>query len=333
MIQADEVQIGQELSRTFKSVIYKAEWRGTDVVIKTLQAPSQAASWWLDAAGKPVQETDEAVLAKEVLREVALLTIMRHPDLVMFLGACLDRSPPFFILEFMPGGDLERHYDAKYGKTGYPYQPPMALFLKWASSVARALCFLHNCSQPIIHRDLKPLNLLLTKNQDLKVTDFGISEIMKPSLSTDGRDIPQMSGGVGTWRYMAPEVVRNKQYTDKVDIYSFALILWFMTTGRQPFVEEFGQDAELVLQDYLKGKEPRPKACAPGLLSGRSAAHLRQLMQDCWHAEPERRPTAHKCTMLLAEAVRLAEAGSRTSSKSSWTARAASLLPGNSRLR
>ncbi|CAK0797236.1 unnamed protein product, partial [Prorocentrum cordatum] len=165
----------------------------------------------------------------------------------------------------------------KWAKSGHPYRPPLALFLKWTGSVARALCFLHQRTPPVIHRDLKPMNLLLDKNHVLKVTDFGISKRMPLDTETVA---PRMSGGVGTWRYMAPEVVRYEQYTDKVDIYSFALIMWFMSTGTQPFVEEFGKDdAELVLKEYLKGNEPRPRPSAATLLGGR-AAELRQLMQE-----------------------------------------------------
>merc|ERR1719188_2072455 len=190
--------------------------------------------------------------------------------------------------------------------------------MKWSSAIARALCFLHNCSSPIIHRDLKPLNLLLTKNQDLKVTDFGISKLMRPSKAQSGDRAPRMSGGVGTWRYMAPEVVRAEQYTDRADIYSFALIMWFMSTGLQPFVDQFGPDAELVLRDYLEGNEPRPGfSSVGGLLSGSRStpATLRQLVQDCWHPRADARPSAQQCTQRLAEATIQFE-------QSSWTARA-----------
>lgn len=303
MVPPNEVKLGRELGRTLKSVIYVAEWRGTKVVAKSLQAPDSgvASSWTLDPSGKAVADEDEALQTKEVLHEISLLTTMRHPNLVMFLGACLDHSPPFFILEYMDAGDLDQYYTAQWAKSGHPHRPSLARFHKWASSIARALCFLHQRSPPIIHRDLKPMNLLLDKNHDLKVTDFGLSKLMSRGNHPDA---PRMSGGVGTWRYMAPEVVRYEQYTDKVDIYSFSLIMWFMSTGTQPFVEEFGTDAELVLKEYLKGNEPRPRASAAGLLGGR-AAELRQLMQDCWHAEPTRRPSAYECTQTLARTAEL----------------------------
>jgi len=200
----------------------------------------------------------------------------------------------------MEGGDLERFYAAQMRKSGYPYRPAGAQLMSWASAVARALSFLHGRGRPVIHRDLKPMNLLLTRKLELKVCDFGISKLLAPrapgTMQQPGQAPAQMSGGVGSWRYMAPEVVRYEQYTDRVDIFSFALILWFMCTGRQPFVAEFGTDAELVLKEYLKGLEPRPSAA-----SMRCPSALRDLTQECWHVSPSSRPQAQECTQRLAE--------------------------------
>jgi len=311
-IPATEVEIGPILSTTLKSVIYRATWRGTQVVAKT----SSVLITGMSAAMEPAKASagssagsEKASAAQEVVHEIRLLSTLRHPDLVMFLGACFDHSTPFFITEFMEGGDLERYYMAQKAKTGYPFRPSWATLMRWSSAVARALCFLHGCHRPIIHRDLKPLNLLLTRSEDVKVTDFGISKLMAPralawmdesGASKDSRPAPYMSGGVGTWRYMAPEVVRYEQYTDRVDIYSFALIMWFMGTGQQPFVEQFGQDAEKVLREYLRGGEPRPDGAALGSRFGGDAQGLRQLVQDCWHEVPTSRPSAHECTQRLA---------------------------------
>jgi len=228
-----------------------------------------------------------------------LLSTLRHPDLVMFLGACVDHQPPLVLSEFMEGGDLERYYMARAKKLGNFYRPPIPQLLTWSSAVARALAFLHGCTRPIVHRDLKPLNLLLNRSGEVKVTDFGISKLLAPRApgggpSSDDKPVV-MSGGVGTWRYMAPEVVRYEQYTDRVDIYSYALILWFMCTGRQPFVDEFGKDAEAVLKEYLKGKEPRPD---PNTM--KCPKDFKALTQECWQATPAKRPSAHECTQRLA---------------------------------
>mmetsp|Transcript_33857 Transcript_33857/g.89723 ORF Transcript_33857/g.89723 Transcript_33857/m.89723 type:complete len:202 (-) Transcript_33857:74-679(-) len=183
----------------------------------------------------------------------------------------------------------------KAQKLGHAYKPPLQQVIRWAQSCTRALCFLHECGKPIIHRDLKPLNLLLNRNLDLKVTDFGLSKIMAPAhVGVDKKAAPKMSGGIGTYRYMAPEVVRYEQYTDRIDIYSFALIVYFMATGRQPFYDICGADPEKVLKMYIQGLEPRP-----ALNSSVANAELRQLMQDTWHVTPSCRPSARACSERL----------------------------------
>jgi len=315
-IPASEVHLGSILSTTLKSIIYRATWRGTQVVAKTTSVLTSDAKAEVSVietlATRKAKDADpeKVAAAQEIIHEIQLLSTMRHPDLVMFLGACFDHDTPFFLTEFMEGGDLERYYKAQKQKSGYPYRPSYEKTVRWSSSVARALCFLHGCTRPIIHRDLKPLNLLLNRSEDVKVTDFGISKLMAPkawkSGDTDPKAAPYMSGGVGTWRYMAPEVVRYQQYTDRVDIYSFALIMWFMSTGRQPFVQEFGEDAGLVLQQYQKGGEPRPDLHTSaggwaGPRLGSETTTYRKLIQDCWHETPAARPSAQDCTQRLAE--------------------------------
>jgi len=298
-IPSKEVELGNVLSKTIKSVIYIANWRGTKVVAK--KSCHDEAGSDADDTCCSTEDSVKLLARKEMLHEITLLSSLRHPDLVMFLGACLDSSPPFFVTEFMEGGDLERYYQGKARKLGHAFRPTWATFVRWASAVARALGFLHQCSRPVIHRDLKPLNLLLTVAGDLKVTDFGISKLMAPKATVDMKPAPQMSGGVGTWRYMAPEVVRYQPYTDRVDIFSFALIMFFMVTGLEPFVEQFGRDAEVVLKEYLKGNEPRPVLTSPLVKCGPAIPQpLQQLMKDCWHQTPASRPSASECTKVLA---------------------------------
>lgn len=289
-----EVKLGKCLGTTMKSAVYVASWRGTRVVAKMVKQVNLHA---LHSAPEDSTASCDAHALDEMLHEIRTLSTLRHPDLVLFLGACLDTTPCFFLTEYMEGGDLEHYCAAQQQKLGHPFKPPQETVLRWGGAVARALAFMHNCSQPIIHRDLKPLNLLLTKNLDMKVTDFGLSKIMTyRNAAVPQQPAPYMSGGVGTWRYMAPEVVRYEQYTDRIDIYAFGLILWFMCSGRQPFVELCGGNPELVLKAYLRGEEPRPP-----LHSSVGSATLRELMKDAWHVSPAKRPSGCECAQRIAE--------------------------------
>jgi len=291
-IKRSEVLLGPELICTFKSAVHRATWNGIDVVAKIAL---------LDCPDSTTEEIEE-----EMLHEIEILSTVRHPDLVMFLGCCIQESPIMFISQFMPGGDLEHYYESNR-KEGAPWVAGKKVINRWSCSILRALNFLHSCAQPIIHRDLKPLNILLTDRLDVKVTDFGISkathrrQFNSPGTSSmssqetspmSSCDPYSMTGGVGTWVYMAPEVARHQAYTEKVDIYAFALILYFMSSGRQPFHEFASPTA--VLNEYSKGNEPRPQV-------SQCHARFRPIIVAAWDSRPEKRPSAGDLVERLVE--------------------------------
>lgn len=287
-IPAEELQLRSVLSKTSTSLVHLAEWRGTEVVAKT----SSALVASLSGSGVAFTESPskETTAVKGIAHEIAVLSTLRHPDLVMFLGCCTDGPVPYLVTEFMQEGDLERHYRLQQGRLGHPFRPPAATVLRWASSVARALCCLHGCSRPIIHCTLKPSNLLLNRNQDVKVTDFGISKFAASRRADIGFECDF---------YTAPEVIRGVLPSEHIDIYSFALVTWFMSTGCTPFADQFGEDTGPLFKEFCEGRDPRPQLNVVGLNRGRHVIALRQLLQECWDAEPSRRPSADQCTQGL----------------------------------
>jgi len=139
---------------------------------------------------------------------------------MQFIAAC--KKPPVFciITEYLAGGSL--------GKFLHHQQPdilPHKLVLKLALDIARGMQYLH--SQGILHRDLKSENLLLGEDMCVKVADFGISCLESQCGSA--------KGFTGTYRWMAPEMIKEKHHTKKVDVYSFGIVLWELLTGKTPF--------------------------------------------------------------------------------------------------
>eukprot|EP00439_Symbiodinium_sp_Y106_P058970 s193_g8.t1 len=232
---SSDIELERILSRTLKSCVQLGRWNGTRVVMKTLLLEPVAA-----VDPDEAMEGTNVALTDELLHEVETLSAIRHPDLVLFLGACLDMSGPLAcVMEYMPGGDLENFYKLKRQKHQVPaWHPNVARVAQWACAVARALSFLHERTQPIVHRDLKPMNLLLTKHLDVKVSDLGISRVLE---AAGARDCYTMTGGV----------VRREQYSEKADIYAFALILYFLSSGRQPF-HHMSADPDVILKDRLE---------------------------------------------------------------------------------
>jgi len=295
-ISQNDVICGEEIGSTLKSTVYKAKWRETDVVVKVIKeegtkiARTSSTNKLKEGHTRDEEAPEEQELLEELLHEISILQSLRHPDLVMFLGACLEEKPIMFLTEYMPGGDLERYYQAQRKAKQGLYRPDMLQLLSWARALFRALAFLHGMPRPIIHRDLKPLNLLLNRTLELKVADFGISKLTTDRVCVESY---KMTGGVGSLRYMAPEVVRHQRYNEKADIYSAALILYFMSSGRNPF-HEMGSNPELVLKEYLKGQEPRPQL---------NECHkaLRSTMKEAWHVNLESRPSAVDLVHQLSE--------------------------------
>lgn len=292
-IRREDLEIRNELSRTLHSTLYLADWKGTTVVVKCAGLHGVGMSAHLRKSESQAEqlETEDASdsLVQEILQEIETMSQLRHPDLVMFLGACLEKPHPVMcITEFLPCGDLERFFLMQRKKRdGALWRPCLRAVLDWCLAIARALNFLHNRDVPVIHRDLKPLNLFLTSGMQLKVGDLGSSR----RSAKETADNFKMTGGLGTWRYMAPEMARHEHYNEKVDIYAFGLVMYFMSSGRTPFHQR-GADPKVILDDYVKGKRPRPPPSD-------CYAQLRPMMVAAWQEDFRLRPTAQDILVTL----------------------------------
>eukprot|EP00891_Asterochloris_glomerata_P004591 jgi/Astpho2/4591/e_gw1.00067.503.1_t len=172
-----------------------------------------------------------AALLDELHKEAGLMASLRHPNVVMFLGLCLD--PPCMVAEFCARGSL---LDVlRRAKTN---QVPLLLLLDWgrrlniALDAAKGMLYLHTRQPPILHRDLKSANLLVDKHWRAKVADFNLSRVMHPSTVVS-------SVAATNPRWLAPEVLAGKSYDCASDVYSFGMILWEMMTWQVPW-EELG---------------------------------------------------------------------------------------------
>ncbi|XP_010534697.1 PREDICTED: serine/threonine-protein kinase STY46-like [Tarenaya hassleriana] len=142
------------------------------------------------------------------------------------------------------------------------------------------MTYLHNEPNVVIHRDLKPRNVLLVNSSadHLKVGDFGLSKLIKVQNS---HDVYKMTGETGSYRYMAPEVFKHRKYDKKVDVFSFAMILYEMLEGEPPFASHEPYEAA---KHVANGHRPtfRSRGCTPD---------LRELMERCWDGDMNQRPS------------------------------------------
>merc|ERR1719472_566909 len=164
------------------------------------------------------------------------MTKLRHHNIVRFFGIWQpavqteDESDRIFlVMEMCPNGDLRDAAEDPNNRLQERKQ--------WILQIASAMKYLHGRTPPIIHRDLKPQNVLLDGKRNAKVCDFGTSKAMEKS-----RD---MTAGVGTVAYMAPELMRAfSENADashcaadgtKCDMFSFAVLALSVATGRPPY--------------------------------------------------------------------------------------------------
>ena len=142
----------------------------------------------------------------------------------------------------------------------------------------------------MLHRDVKPDNLGLTAAGQLKLLDFGLAVALRRDNSASGRY--DMTGGVGTRRYMAPEVLRKDTYGTAADVYSFAVLAYELCSLRgRPFA---GYDEATHLKRVVDGGE------RPSIPPGWNAA-LRGLLPRAWAGDQDRRTDSAQVLLMMTD--------------------------------
>ncbi|KAG2712848.1 hypothetical protein I3760_04G145400 [Carya illinoinensis] len=165
---------------------------------------------------------------EEFLKEVEVLSQLRHPNVVLMLGACPENAS--LVYEYLENGSLEDHIFHRDG------QAPLPWFVRYqiVFEIACGLAFLHNSKpEPIVHRDLKPGNILLDRNYVSKIGDVGLAKMISDAVPDD---ITEYRDSIlaGTLCYMDPEYLRTGTIRPKSDLYAFAVITLQLLTGRKP---------------------------------------------------------------------------------------------------
>ncbi|KAH7565525.1 hypothetical protein JRO89_XS09G0222800 [Xanthoceras sorbifolium] len=163
---------------------------------------------------------------KQFKQEVEVLGSMRHPNMVLLLGACPEYG--CLVYEYMDYGSLE---DRLFRKDDTPTIPWRTRF-KIAAEIGTALLFLHqNKPEPLVHRDLKPANILIDKNYVSKIGDVGLARLV-PSSVADCVTQYHMTAAAGTFCYIDPEYQQTGMLGVKSDLYSFGVMLLQIITAR-----------------------------------------------------------------------------------------------------
>ncbi|XP_023661593.1 mitogen-activated protein kinase kinase kinase 20 isoform X1 [Paramormyrops kingsleyae] len=213
---------------------------------------------------------DREVAVKKLLKvdnEVEILSVLSHRNIIQFYGAIQEAPNYAIVTEYASRGSLYEYLSSIESE-----QMDIRQIMTWAMEIAKGMHYLHSEAPiKVIHRDLKSRNVVMTADKVLKICDFGASKFHSHTT--------HMSL-VGTFPWMAPEVIQSLPVSETCDAYSYGVVLWEMLTREVPFKGLEGlQVAWLVVE-----KNERltiPSSCP---------ASFADLMRKCWLTEPKERP-------------------------------------------
>lgn len=269
------------------TIIYRARYNGQPVAIKRFhfkKCRQQTIGSSTDTMVKHLQSADAFRSFSEFRQEASMLHSLQHPCIVSLVGISI--HPLCFALQLAPLGSLNTVLEEK--RKGSSYMPlGHMLTFKVAYQIAAGLAYLHRKS--IIFCDLKSDNILVWSLEkrdsvNIKLSDYGISR----QSFHEG-----VLGVEGTPGYQAPEVRPGIVYDEKVDMFSYGMVLFELLSGRRPTL---GQHQLQIAKKLSKGLRP-----VLGKAEEVQFWCLHRLMIECWDTKPEKRPVAMQCLRQMQE--------------------------------
>ncbi|XP_047327539.1 uncharacterized protein LOC124931186 [Impatiens glandulifera] len=261
-IRNDDLEEVKELGSGTYGAVFHGKWKGSDVAIKRIKASC--------FAGRP---SERERLIADFWKEALILSSLHHPNVVSFYGIVRDGPDGSLatVTEFMINGSLKQFIHKKDRTIDRRKRLIIAM------DAAFGMEYLHG--KNIVHFDLKCENLLVNMRDPhrpvCKIGDLGLSKVKQHTL---------VSGGVrGTLPWMAPELLSGKSnmVSDKIDVYSFGIVMWELLTGEEPYADM--HCASLIAGIVNNTLRPTiPTWCDP---------EWKSLMEGCWACDPTERPS------------------------------------------
>ncbi|KYQ92337.1 putative transmembrane protein [Tieghemostelium lacteum] len=234
-------------------VVYRGMWRGQEVAIKQMKVSS--------------------INMDEVYREMDLMSKLRHPNIISFIGAVMSSDNLCIVSEFVPLGSLGDILYKGNKRLSLPQKIRIAL------DIAKGCNFLHQCG--IIHRDLKPDNILVVSLAvdapiTIKISDFGTSK------EAAELDYSKFTNAVGTPIYMSNQILEKKDYDNATDVYSYAVMFYEIIIEEVPFSEI--KNMWDIPRFVISGKRPTKglENVDPSIV---------KIINECWAQEATDRPS------------------------------------------
>ena len=297
-IKKDKIKIGEGGF----GEIYLGNWQGKKVAIKKLTL-------------KNLRVGDNNL--SKFINEINIISSLRHPNIVLYMGASVDKENYYMISEYLPNGTLfdllhnnnntnsnnNNKNNNNYGENinnnslistnnnsinnnffnfnNFENYSKNSFYLndsnkiKIALQIALVIKYLH--SRKIVHCDLKSPNILIDKNYNIKLGDFGLSRFI-------GKNSENIKGKIGTPHWMAPEILLGGKYEYHSDIFSYGMILWEILTGDIPY----NNIDPKKIENLITNEKNIVKVPDYGNLI------LRKLCKKCINYDPQKRPNINE---------------------------------------
>ncbi|XP_060935786.1 tyrosine-protein kinase ITK/TSK [Limanda limanda] len=246
-VDPEELILGQELGSGQFGLVLEGKWRETRVAVKMIR--------------------EKCMSDEDFKEEARVMMKLSHSRLVQLYGVCTQRSPMCLVFELMENGCLSDYLRDRKGCLSQEMMLGMCL------DVSQGMAYLE--SSNFIHRDLAARNCLVSKNIEVKVSDFGMTRFVPDDQYTSS----QCSKFPVKWS--APEVIKYCKFSSKSDIWSFGVIMWeIYNEGRLPYENRSNTEVVESLNSGMRLLKPR---MAPDAVY--------QLMDWCWKEKPDDRPS------------------------------------------
>ena len=259
-ISYESLGLGKKIGQGGFSEIFESQWMGIPVAVKVIFDPN----------------INEALL-EEFNNEIEKLFILRHPYIIQLYGITdSEKNQKLAVItELAPKGSL---FDYLHKNPKTKNNLSLEFKNKITKQLVHTMAYIH--SRGYVHRDLKTQNILLDKNLDMKLCDFGLTKLKSELNSGSGQF-------AGTPCYMAPELFDRKFYDDKVDVFAFGTVVWEIYTQKIPY---FNCEALEIKQKVTKGEELICSSIVP--------KQIASLIEKCRRVKPSERPSFSDIEMM-----------------------------------
>mgnify|MGYP002629758853 CR=1 FL=1 len=293
-IDFSSIQLDREIGKGSFGKIFKATWNETAVAVKFLVEYDPKDRFHVDGlSGEQYQRQQTEKLMQTLEAEAEILSVMRHPNVVQYLGVCTDPESMCIVTEYCGNGSLA---DVIRKKT-LTWDMAMRMML----DAATGMLYLH--SRDILHCDLKSNNILVDTHYRTKICDFNMSKLIEDSTGS--------SINIQNPRWLAPEICEGSDtHSTASDVYSFGIVMWEVLTGKIPWRDSKPWEIVQLIKDGGRPSTPNFWDCTDARGDELIAFdEYVQLMCACWDGNSYSRPTFQDVVRELKEIVLFTSGG------------------------